>query len=291
VFITGASGQTGLHVLTYFSKHQEKFEIHAGVHSDENQENQENIIKQCCPSAKVCPIDADDLNTVVEAFRGIDYVYVIPSSGEAKVHHGRCYVRAAKRANVEFVLLLSMIGAEDRNYLFANQFRDIENQLEQEKISFCVIRSNFYMQNLLLYKEQIKEGKLPLPIGPGKFAPIDVDDVGQVAKDIFLNCEKHKNKYYNITGPESLTGEQMANVFSKVLGRPIKWENISCQEAKTILLASNVPASDVQGLLEFYQLVAAHCFADVSKDFSLITSDVGNTLEDFFKRHVNQLKA
>jgi uncharacterized protein YbjT (DUF2867 family) len=155
---------------------------------------------------------------------------------------------------------------------------------------WCVLRSQFYAQNLLLYREQIQEGHLPLPIGPhAKFAPIDVEDVGQAAKHILLDPEKHHGKYYTITGPHALTGPEMAESCSKVLGRPVKFQDISITEAKKILRTHHIPATEVQGLLEFYEVVKDGEMGMVTQDFESVTGDVPSTLEDFFTKHKEEL--
>ena len=289
VFVTGATGQTGMHVCKYLNKHADKIEIHAGVHEGENKEDRLSGLK-----LHQHPVDADDIGSVVEAMRGCDAVFIVPSASADKVHHGMCYIRAAKRANVKFVLLLSMIGAEARHYLFAEQFRDLEEGLTShgfDQKSWCILRSHFYTQNLLLYREQIvNDGVLPLPIGKeARFAPVDVEDVAKVAKDIFLDEDRHRGKVYTITGPRALSGPEMATACSHALGKSVRWEDISREEAKKILQAAKIPATEIQGLLEFYEIVSKGELQQVTQDFETITGDVPTDLTDFFTKHKDQL--
>ena len=165
IFVTGASGQTGIHVLKHLARQVDHFDVCAGIYAEKQQQEAEKCVKACCANANICPIDADDVEALTEAFKDVDDLFIVPTATDFKVSHARNYIRAAKLANVKFVLLLSMTGAEDRNYLFADQFSDIEETLKRSGIeNYCVLRSNFYMQNLLLYKDQLKQGALPLPI-------------------------------------------------------------------------------------------------------------------------------
>ncbi len=292
IFITGASGQTGMHVLKHLSAAADRFEIVAGVYAERAQSLQESV-KKCCSQAQISPIDADDVDALVEAFKGVDDLFIVPTATDYKVAHARNYLRAAKRANVKFVLLLSMTGAEARNYLFADQFRDIEETLQREGIdNYCVLRSNFYMQNLLLYRDQVKQGALPLPIHQGAFNPVDVDDIGRAATAILSDCSAHKGKWYNLTGPESLTGTQMAETFSRTLNTKISWQDIPRAAARAILRQMQVPASEAQGLLEFYELVQKKEVAEQEKnDFKTITGEEPTSLQQFLERHKQEILA
>jgi uncharacterized protein YbjT (DUF2867 family) len=148
------------------------------------------------------------------------------------------------------------------------------------------------MQNLLLYKDQIKQGNLPLPIHSGSFNPIDVDDIGKAAQKILANCSQHKGKWYNLTGPKALNGQEMADICSKALGSQIQWNDIPRAEARSILRKLNVPQSEAQGLLEFYELVQKQQIKDQEKnDFKNITGDEPTNLNDFLARHKQEVLA
>lgn len=292
IFVTGASGQTGIHVLKHLASQVDRFDVCAGVYA-EKQAEAEKCVKSCCANAKICPIDADDVEALRDAFKDVDDLFIVPTATDYKVSHARNYIRAAKQANVKFVLLLSMTGADDRNYLFADQFSDIEETLKRSGIeNYCILRSNFYMQNLLLYKDQLKQGALPLPIHNGKFNPIDVDDIGKAAQKILADCYPHKGKVYNLTGPRAMNGQEMAEVCSQVLGSSIKWQDIPRTEARSILRKMNVPQSEAQGLLEFYDLVQKDQLRDQEKnDFKSITGEEPAYLNDFLNRHKQEIVA
>jgi NAD(P)H dehydrogenase (quinone) len=296
IFITGASGQTGMHVLKHLAGCCDRFEIIAGVYAERPQSACEESVKKCCSEARTCSIDANDVDCLVEAFQGVDAVFIVPTATDYKVSHARNYLRAAKRAQVKFVLLLSMTGAEARNYLFADQFRDIEETLQREGIEqYCVLRSNFYMQNLLLYREQLKQGTLPLPIHEGAFNPVDVDDIGRAATAILCDSDKHLGKWYNLTGPEALTGPGMAAHCSRILNTEISWQDIPRAAARTILRQMQVPASEAQGLLEFYDLVQKREKGQLGEqeknDFKNITGQESTSLEQFLERHKQEILA
>lgn len=294
VFVAGAGGQTGCAVIRHLAKHGENFEINAGVNADDSKSQGERVLS-IARSARIVSMDRDDPESMAKNLEGVSDLFIIPTSTDAKMRHGRNYIKAAKLAGVKFVCLLSMIGAEQRQYLFAEEFSYLEETLKREKVeSWCILRSNFYSQNLLLYKDQLKGGVLPLPIGSGKFAPVDCDDVGEAVLSIFQDCSKHKHKEYLLTGPEALSGQSMAKTMTQALGggKDIKFEDITPEKAREILVKAKVPVNEVQGIIEFYDLVKSSTgnLDRVSKDFDSIVGHAPTSLEAFVKKNIDRLK-
>jgi uncharacterized protein YbjT (DUF2867 family) len=291
IFVTDASGQTGCYCVKHLmAKYGDQVQVCAGVYA-EKAEEQVHELKRCHPKLNVCLIDAEDVELCAKAFQDASELFIVPSATEAKVRHARNYLQAAKLANVPFVLVLSMTGSDERRNLFADQFSDIEEELKRLQLPcWAVIRSNFYAQNLLLYRDQIARGKLPLPVEQSsKFAPVDAEDVGKAAAEVLANCESHKGKVYTITGPELLTPQQVADQMKVALGKKIDWTNIPAAEARTILRSHNVPQAEVQGLLEFYHTVSQGNASWISNDFKTITGSSPTTMHEFFKKHLDEV--
>src|SRR6266496_6243248 len=96
------------------------------------------------------------------------------------------------------------------------------------------IRAGFYAENLLLYEPQTKEGKLPLPLGKkGKFAPVALGDVAQLAATILTGEGKHgladihRGQLIILTGPAMMAGEELAEAASQALDRKMSYHAIT----------------------------------------------------------------
>jgi len=86
------------------------------------------------------------------------------------------------------------------------------------------------MDNLLfMLKESLKKDFISLP---NLYYPkVDTRDIGKsAAVCLGSNDPAHFSKYYELSGPEVLTGDHMAQVFSKVLGRQIKYNEMSMDD-------------------------------------------------------------
>lgn len=287
VFVTGAAGQTGIHTVKWLTQEGRNLEVWAGVHGEEREQQESQLRRfKCSP----CVAEASDPKQLMEHFQDVQDLFIIPSSTPDKVQLACNYIDAAKASNVKFVLLLSVLGANRKDYSWGAQFHQIEEYLKNSKIpSWCIIRTPFYAQNLLLYREQLSNGQLPLPTSDGKFTLMDVADVGRLAGSIIANCAPHAGKTYEITGLEAINGKEMAELFSKVLQRPIEFRDITLDEARSILKQQSVPEVEIKGLADFYELAKRGFFSTISQDFTQVVGSPPKSIYDYLVENKTEL--
>lgn len=277
VFVAGAAGKTGISIIQQLVG-KSQVEVYAGVYSGKK-ENQEESLRST--GVKNCvPIDAGDYEGLVDAFKGMDALFIIPPAVHDKVHYGKNYIKSAKDANVPFVVLISIVNADSDQYLWAKQFHSLESYLKDQFPSVhCIVQSSFYMENFLLFHKQIKEGFLPLSMGEnGKFSPISVEDVGAVAARILIECKNYKHHYrsiYTLTGPTLESGHEMAKSIGSALGKEIKFQNVSPNDCKKIITEEgSVSESEAQAIVDYLE-----CIQNES-----ITNTCSNTVHTIVKR-------
>jgi len=283
ICVTGAGGQTGRCVVKCLSQQKGNFEIRACLQPSQrvHQEAQLRPYK-----VQIVDIEPNDKTSLCNAFKGIETLIVIPCSETDKVKSGKNCLQAAKDCGVKCVILLSIVCADDADCPFANQFGELEQFCKELCFENCIcVRSGYYMQNLLCYNEQLQKNCLPLPIKSCKFPPVDVEDVGAIVAKISENCDQHKNKCYNLTGPECLSGQEMASTISKLANRQVEFRDITPEETKQILKKKKIPDYEIQGTLEFCNLVAKNKMDWVSHDFQQVVGHKGTTFFDFMKKH------
>ena len=72
----------------------------------------------------------------------------------------------------------------------------------------------------------MERDELFIPAGKGKTSFVDVRDIGAVGALALLESG-HEKKAYSLTGAEALDYFEVAQIFSDVLGRPIRYTNPS----------------------------------------------------------------
>lgn len=101
------------------------------------------------------------------------------------------------------------------------------HMLKESGLEWTVIRSAWFSQNFTegAFAEMTEEGVLVLPENRAPEPFVDLDDVADVVVAA-LTLPGHSGKVYDVTGPELLTFEQVAEGLSKALRKPIRCESI-----------------------------------------------------------------
>jgi uncharacterized protein YbjT (DUF2867 family) len=68
----------------------------------------------------------------------------------------------------------------------------------------------------------MKAGIYPAPLGNAGISVVDIRDIAE-ATAIVLTSEEHNGKTYNLNGPEALSGPKAASIWSKLLGKEIRY--------------------------------------------------------------------
>jgi len=87
--------------------------------------------------------------------------------------------------------------------------------------------------------------ELRLPFGTGRVSPIATQDVARVLAAILTSTEPsaHIGKAYDITGPHSLEGAEVAEEYARALGRPVKYVDVPLDTwTEEELLPTQLPA-------------------------------------------------
>jgi len=263
ILIIGAAGLNGRATLNaLFEKQYFSDTVTVGVRSQEKAEE----LKQTFPALRTRIMDIEDPVTLKQAFKGIDKVFYIPGNIEQREAHAEAVIDAAiESGTVKDFLFYSVLGAEYEAILFGRQFRYGEKYLESTHLNWTHLRTIFFQDNLYGWAEGIKQGALYLGTGEGKFAPLLVKDIGEIAANI-LTSEGHAGKAYNITGPELMSGADIAATFSDVTGKTV--DHVSPDNETTLqsLLSTGWPEWQAHGLVELFNLFAANQAAMVSPD-------------------------
>ncbi len=263
LLIIGAAGNNGSATIDALTrKHKDAFTIRAGVRS----EARARALLDKFPGIETVILDLDQPATLASAFKGVDKLFLILGNVENREAQAKNAIDAAVAAgSVKHVLFYSVVGAEYEAILFARQFRFGEKYLEASGLNWTHLRTIFFQENLVGWADGIKQGAFYFGIRDGRFAPLNVGDIGAIAANI-VSSIGHEGKAYNITGPELLSGDEFARVFADVTGKAVQY--VSPDQATTLgsLLGSGWPEWQAKGMLELFEVFASNQAAVVSPD-------------------------
>jgi uncharacterized protein YbjT (DUF2867 family) len=151
-------------------------------------------------------------------------------------------IDSAVRAGVEHVVKITTKASADSPIARRRNHAEIERALIASGLGYTLLRNNAYMQNFLMMAPGIvRANGFSAATGDGRVGHVDVRDVAAVAAEIAASPSAHVGKTYWPTGPEVLSGTEVAAVLSSVLGRTITFHPITFEEQKQAMLDVGLP--------------------------------------------------
>jgi NAD(P)H dehydrogenase (quinone) len=223
ILVTGAAGKTGAEVVEQLR--ERGFTVRALVRRrDERSARLEAL------GAEVRVCDLLDLESMRTAMQGVQRVYfVYPPQGELLVEATTIVAVAARDAGVDALVNMSQISARDEaKSPLALQHWLSERILDWADIGAVHLRPTYFAENLVMFGAETiaSQGKLYLPYGTEKHAPVAAADIARVASGILADPTLHVGERYVVTGPRSLSLAEMADVLSRELGRPVEYVDL-----------------------------------------------------------------
>jgi len=169
--------------------------------------------------------DFSDKDALVNAASGVDAILAITPPNPDAVVQGDNIIAAAKSAGSPFVIRISALkAAADAPTDNGKLHFAADEALINSGLPYTILRPHFFMQNIFMSVPTIKEeGNMYQAMGEGKLGLIDVRDIADCAAAILLDYEKHLNKIYNPTGPETITFYDMANIIGDGMGKKVNY--------------------------------------------------------------------
>ena len=167
------------------------------------------------------------------ALLGVDRLYVAyvpdlaaPGSDVAITR----LIDVARDAGVRRIVMLSGRGEDGA--------RVCEDILFASDIPATVVRASWFAQNFTegMLRDAVSSGVLAMPAGNVREPFIDVDDIAAVAVEA-LTGEGHEGRLYEVTGPQSLTFAEVANLLSEVNGYDVTYLPVTFDEFHAALAA------------------------------------------------------
>ena len=209
ILVTGATGNVGAAVVA--ALHEAGVDVRRATRSPTHGEEGE------------IAFDFVDPETWKGALQDVRSMFLVrpPALGNVK-RDLLPALAAAQRAGVEHVVFLSLQGAEKNKVV---PHAAVEGWLRDSGMSWTFVRASFFHQNLsTTHVGDIRDRDVIIvPAGDGATSFVDAEDVGAVAAEALLHPERHANRAWTVTGPRSLTYEQVAQIFTAELGRTITY--------------------------------------------------------------------
>ncbi|MEU7895277.1 NmrA family NAD(P)-binding protein [Nonomuraea sp. NPDC049152] len=161
-----------------------------------------------------------------------------------------------------------------------------EQVLDWSSLPVVHIRPTSFLDNPLfttLAAQSIREnGTIALPFGTGRTSPVAMDDVARVVAIVLRDPAPHVGHVYELTGPRTVDMTEMAEEFSRALGRPVSYVDVPLDRWRAEVLAkAGLPPHTEQHIATMARLHRENRYDRASDDVERVTGVPAQTIEAF----------
>ncbi len=208
------------------------------------------------PGVEVVRADPSRPATLGSALRGVSALFVYPRSVSEAAGE---FVAFARRQGVERVVALSAMNIdaplEDQPSRFqGDRNKEAEDAVVESGLEWVSLRASSYASNTVrMWAAQISAGDVIRYVYPA-FAEslIDERDLGEVGARALTLDENLTGQRLVLTGPQSLTHQQMVEIIGDVLGRPLQYQEVPPDAAAHGMIQRGLPEPFVRALMGRY---------------------------------------
>jgi uncharacterized protein YbjT (DUF2867 family) len=235
--------------------------------------------------AEIVFADLDNIDSLKKAFEGAYGAFCVTNfwehySPEKEMEQAHNMAKAAKASGVKHIIWSTL--EDTRKYIPLSDNRmptlqgkykvahfdakgEADNFFTEEGVPVTFLLTSFYWENFIYFGMGPQKGPdgnygITLPMGNARMPGISAEDIGKCAYGIFKKGNKYIGKTVGIMG-ENLSCSEMADKFSKVLGKEIRFNNIPPDVYRKFGFPG---AEDLGNMFQFYH--------DFEKEFSSVRS-------------------
>jgi uncharacterized protein YbjT (DUF2867 family) len=190
-------------------------------------------------TVEVVEADLAQPRTIAAELAGVTALFLNPEAVPAY----RELLRLAREAGVRRVVLLSGIAVDEATVA-------VERAVAGSGMERVVLRPGMFAAGTIrLWAGQIRSGDVVRgPYAESQQAPIDPRDLAAVAC-VALATDRLVGREPQLTGPESLTHRQLVEIIGAHLGRPLRYDEVPPEAAKSGMAGSGIPEPVIDAYL------------------------------------------
>ena len=217
ILVTGATGRIGRQVVQHLLNRDADVRV---------------LVRE--PSKADFPASVDvvqgdllDINALRTAFAGVRTLFLLNAVAADEFTQALTTLNVARQSGVDRVVYLSVIHAD--RFVNVPHFAvksGAERMIEEMGFSATILRPAYFIDNELTITDVVlNHGVYPMPIGGKGLAMVDTRDIAEVAAIELIRRDQAPGKLpmdtINLVGPHTLTGTEVAAIWSDALGHPV----------------------------------------------------------------------
>lgn len=172
--------------------------------------------------------DMTDIPSMRAALKDVDTLFLLNAVVADEVTQAISTLSLAREAGIQRIVYLSVLNGEIYADVphFTGKYT-VERMIGQFDLPATVLRPSYFMQNDANLRDGLlQQGRYGVPVGDVGIAMADVRDIAEIAVASLLRRARAAaplpRDVIEITGPDVLTSDTLASIWSGVLGKPVR---------------------------------------------------------------------
>ncbi|MBX2972022.1 MAG: NmrA family NAD(P)-binding protein [Flavobacteriales bacterium] len=268
ILITGASGGLGGGVLDNLLKLVPADRL---VALGRNGARMERFAQA---GVEVCIADFDDAAATEKALTGMHTVYLVPTAAPNRMEQHQRVIDTARRTGVQQFIYSGVIHhGEVGQGAIVSDHQQTEQAIIASGIPHTLVRNALYLDVLpMILGNAAGTGVFAYPVAPNGVSLASRADMAEATARIIADPALH-GRPHALSSPTAITYAQVAEAYSRVIGKPVRHHDVSMDEHQQHLIAAGIPAPMIPFMVGMARALAEG-----------VIREPGNTLADLLGR-------
>ncbi len=233
--------------------------------------------------AQIAKGDLGDAASLEAALAGVDRVYLATAPTAHQSEQALAALEAIKTsAPGTHVVRLSALSPEPTlDFELGRQHNEVDEAIKSSGLPWTILKPTFFMQNLIGAAEGVvADGNLYSPFKDGILPMIDIRDVFESFAAV-LTSDGHEGKTYELTGPEAIGLDRVAEALSKATGNKVTYVDVPTEAAEQSFVDAGYPQWTAHAFCELFGGFADNGLTRVTDSVQELTGHGPRTVDDF----------
>lgn len=231
--------------------------------------------------------DYDDPRSLLQAYRGLDRLLIVPGPDVRPGVRARQLVAAidaAAAAGVAQVVLVSSAATREAEEpsMYAPYWA-AEQHLMRTAAHWTILRMNYFAESFEQVLDRTAAGGAIAGLAENRVAYVAREDVAAAAAGI-LTGAGHDGAIYHATGPAALGGAERAAIAAEALQQPLRFVAVDEAQLRAGIAAAGIPAEYADAVIDIEKSFAAGCFDIVTGDVERLSGQPPQPLAAVLQR-------
>lgn len=251
ILVTGASGKTGMAVVDQLR--QADWPVRALVHREDARS-----ARLRGAGAEVVVADLFDPDALSHALRDVQRAYYVPLFQPHAAHAALAFAVAAREARLEGIVQLGQwLSHRAHPAILTRETWLIDHLFSMlPNAAHVVINPGMFADNFLRVIDFASLLQVyPVLTGDSRCAPVAHEDIARVVAAVLVDLERHHGRRYRPTGPELLSGRDMARIVERVVGHRVVPVDLPF---RMFLKAARLSGADIHEVYNYREYLRDH---------------------------------